>query len=115
MINGRNQLAEKENSPNNGRTTCDDEQMMPADMVTAPTTKTKNATSAKWANELPSGGNKNNMRARECDNENEPSRITSGPRTNAEATNVTPNGGECNWQQCSDVGPGAGYLLQRHR
>ncbi len=112
MINGRNQLAGKENSPNNGRTTCDDEQMMPADMITAPTAEKKNATCDNW---LPSGGNKNNMWARECDNENEPSRITSGPRTNAEATNETSNGGECDWKQCSDVGPGAGYLSRRHR
>ena len=112
MINGRNQLAGKENNPNNDRTTCDDEQMTPADMITARTTKT---TSVKWANELPSGGNKNNVRARECHNKSEPSEMTSGPRTNAEATNKTSNGGECNLQQCSDVGPGAGYLSQRHR
>ena len=112
MINGRNQLAEKENSPNNGRTTCDDEQMMPADMITAPTAEKKNAT---CVNGLPSGGNKNNVRAREYNYESEPSEMASGPRMNAEATNKTSNGGECNWQQCSDVGPGAEYLPLRHR
>ena len=112
MINGRNQLADKENSPSVGQTTCNDEQMMPADMVTASTTRMTNATSA---NGLPSGGNKNNVRARECNDESEPSEITSGPRTNAEATKKMSNGGECNWQQCSDVGPGAGYLSRRHR
>ena len=105
-------MAEQENGQNVGQTTCDDKRMMAAEMVMAPTTK---MTSSTWANGLPSGGNKNNVRARECNDENEPSEMTSGPRTNAEATNKTSNGGECNWQQCSDVGPGAGYLSRRHR
>ena len=105
-------MAKQENRPNVGQTTCDDEQMIPADMVMPPTTKMTNVT---WANELTSGGNKNNVRARECNDESEPSEMTFGPRTNAEATNKTSNGGECNWQLCSDVGPGAGYLPQRHR
>ena len=86
MINGRNEMAKQKNGQSVDQTACDGEQMMPADMVMAPTTK---MTSATWANGLPSGGNKNNVRARECNDESEPRELTSGPRTNAEATNKT--------------------------